>query len=115
MNIVPGNRYQEFLALREMLVVVQVFARHVVFRNLVSGHLCHIWISRIFDTVYGIRFEGVAFLCQLLHTFGVCNRGVRNLLSSSPLSSGVRPSFHAFLPITLRHVSSLLPLPSSVI
>ena len=64
-----------------MLVVVQVFARHVVFRNLVSGHLCHIWISRIFDTVYSIRFERIAFFCQLLHTFGICNRGVRNLLS----------------------------------
>src|ERR1700758_1085610 len=91
-----------------MLVVVQVFAWHIVFRNLVCDHLCHIWISRILDTVYGIRFERVAFFCQLLHTFGVGHRGVRNLLSRSPLSSGVRPRFHAFFSITLRHVSSPL-------
>src|SRR5215468_5495295 len=95
-----------------MLVVVQEFARHVVFRNLVSSHLCHIWISRIFDTVYSIRFERIAFFCQLLHTFGICNRGVRNLLSRPRLPSGVMSRFHTFFSITVRHVSS--PLPSDL-
>src|ERR1700756_2902323 len=44
-----------------MLVVVQVFAWHIVFRSLVCDHLCHIWISRVLDTGYGIRFERIAF------------------------------------------------------
>ena len=34
-----------------MIVTVQVFAWHIVFRNLVCDHLCHIWIFRIFDTL----------------------------------------------------------------
>src|ERR1700751_2059957 len=92
-----------------MLVVVQVFPWHRVFRNLVREHLCDIWISRIIDTGYGIRVEIIAFYCQPLHSFGGGNRGLRKLLSRSPLSSGVRPRFHVFFSITLRHVSSPLP------
>src|SRR6266550_3616534 len=64
------RRYiDEFSHLGQVVVVVQVFAGHIVFRNFVSGNLCDIWISRIFDTVYGIRFERIAFFRQLLHTF----------------------------------------------
>jgi hypothetical protein len=39
MNIVRGNQMSEnFLFLRQMLVVVQVFAWYIVLRNLVSDY-----------------------------------------------------------------------------
>ena len=69
-----------------MLVIVQIFACYIVLRNLASDYFWHTRISRMFDPLYGIRFERIAFFCQLVHTFGVCNRAVRNLLSRSTLS-----------------------------
>src|SRR5215475_163198 len=97
-----------------MVVVVQVFAWYIVLRNLVSDYFCHIWIARIFDTVYGVRFERIAFFCQLLHTLRICKRCVRNLLSRSSLSGGARPRFDALFSFTLRHIFSfwlhVLPL-----
>jgi hypothetical protein len=38
LHTVPGTRRQEFLGLRQVVVVVQVFAWHIVFRNLVSEY-----------------------------------------------------------------------------
>jgi hypothetical protein len=57
----PHTGCHEFLRLRQMVVIVELFTWHIVFRNLVRDHLCHIWISRIFDTVYGVSFERITF------------------------------------------------------
>jgi hypothetical protein len=86
----PRTGCHEFLRLRQMVVIVEVFTWHIVFRNLVCDHLCHIWISRIFDTVNGVSFERITFFDQLLDTFGV-RKGVSEIcrvLPACPAESG---------------------------
>src|ERR1700758_153189 len=91
-----------------MLVAVQVFAWYIVFRNLVCDHLCHIWISRILDTVW----HSLRTHCLLLPTpplFRSRQSGCPESVESLPL---VQRSQAPFPCVFFDHASScFFPLP----
>jgi hypothetical protein len=70
----PGWMLFGRVALRDVLVVVQVLFWNVVFRHLARGYLRHVRFPGILYAFHDTGFERVSFFQQFLFTLGFCHR-----------------------------------------
>ena len=60
----------------DVFVAVPVLGWYVVFGHFARTHLREIGSLAVFDAVNGIGLEGISFLYQFLHAFGICVWGI---------------------------------------
>ena len=73
---------------RNKLVRIQVFGRHVVFRELAGADLGDIRFGRLLDGVDHVSFEKLPFPNKFLDAFRVCFRRFAKSLIGARLAGG---------------------------
>lgn len=72
------------------LVLVQIFFRDIIFRELPGSHLALIGIRRTLDSADGLRFGVLPFFQQLFHALGIDTLSSREPLCIAGLPARCR-------------------------
>ena len=75
---------------RDSLILIQIFLRHVVFRNFMRVHFPFGLVAGIFHALHDLGFVSVTFFQQLIKAYGISTYAARQTLQISRLLAGRR-------------------------